>query len=273
MKNNKIIGIVLIFIVILLAIIFMPNINTLFNNKEENSIKDIILPIKKDEELNEVKIYDLTSDLVINRKELTLSNVSYEENILKFDVTNISGKTIDNEDKFFIELYDNTRFIKRYLLVISKLGINQTTSFNYYVTNINKISLVKKSINDYPFYEVGKNSDNKYVLSCNSSKTDYTYYFDETNKLKSITSMMKVFSLSDNYLETKIDYKNKAINLDLINGIDATFQETLEGFDYIVKYDLSSVNVNDLNDSTIFQNDTLSKVVKFEMESQDYSCK
>ena len=276
-KKNSPILLIILFFVVLAFIFFMPNISKLFDKDPETIVDDgkmQTFDVIKDDQAS---LYDYSNDLVINYDGVSLSNFDLT-NGLTFTLTNNKNSVLlYSENKYYVELFDNNNMlVKRLLLVFDKkLNPEEKYQFTFDKVSFSKISLVKKTINDYPYVELTKNTEDEYQLVCkNDHNEEYTYYFDIDAKLLKIKyTLFKTKSSDQSYLIDAINYKNKAIDLDTKEGIDATFQESLNGFDYINIYDLENVDSKDLNSSYLFAKDTLSKVVNFEVSSQGFTCK
>ena len=273
-NNKSNLPLIIIFAIILVFIFFMPNIIKLFDKDptsvtpDETSKKTHVYTPVEDNQ-----IYNFTNDLVINYDGIAIKNFDLS-NGLSFDLVNNKSNSLTNNDHYFIELYDNDETsLERLYLAIDK-NIAPTTKKNYLFgsKSFNKIKVVKKSTSDYPFVDKVKNDNNEYVLTC-TGKDTYTYTFDSDMKLTTIKytfTQNKTDGL--NYMEDAITYKNKAIDLDTINGVDATYQEGLNNFDFLVIYNLSSITNNEVFSNKIYPLDTELRVVSFEMNSQEYTC-
>ena len=276
-KKNSPVLLIVLFFVVLAFIFFMPNISKLFEKDPETIVDVDTKKSYDDDSKNMVNIYDYTNDLVINYDGLSLSDFDLS-NGLAFTLTNNKESTLlYNDTKYYVELFDNANMlVKRLLLSFDKkINPGEKYQFNFDSVSFSKISLVKKTVNDYPYVELTKNENEEYQLTCSNSNNEvYTYYFDVNAKLLKIKyTLFKEKTNNQDYLVDAINYKNKAIELDTKDGIDATFQESLNGFDYINLYDLDLVKAENLDNNFLYQKGTLSKVINFEVSSQGYICK
>lgn len=275
-NNNKSnISLIIFFALILVAIFFMPNIMKLFDKDpkpvtsgEESKKTHVYTPVLDN------PIYSFTTDLSINYDGITINNFDLT-NGFAFQLVNNKEESINNSDHYFLELYDNdeTLLERLYLYIDNTMVPKAKKSFNFSTKSFNKIRLVKKAYSDYPYVNIAKTEEEEYILTCTGSDT-YTYIFDKDMKLNQIKySYVEAKTSGLDYMNNAITYKNKAIDLDTVNGIDATYQEGLNNFNFLAIYYLSSITDNNVYNNKIYPLNTELKVVNFEMNSQEYICK
>ena len=275
-NNNKSnISLIIFFALILVFIFFMPNIIKLFDKdpvtispNEESKKTHVYTPVEENQ------IYSFTNDLSITYDGVTIKNFDVTDGF-GFELINNKNTSLTTDDHYFLELYDNdeTLLERLYLYIDKTVTPNAKKSFKFSAINFNKIKLVKKAYSDYPFVSVTKNNQDEYALTCTGNDT-YTYIFDENMKLTQINySYSEAKTDGFDYMNHAISYKNKAIELDTINGIDATYQEGLNNFNFLAIYYLSSITDQHIYNNKIYPLNTESKVIGFEMNSQEYICK
>lgn len=250
-KNGNSLWIVIIFVVLIIFIIFLPDIKDLLTNSNvDTTISEKSNKLKKKPEESNFKMYEYVQDMEISNGDIWFRNINYENGMLSLNTNNIS-------DKYYIELYSGSnKFLKRYLITSNSFSVECNVDFS-------NIAIVKKTINDYPVVDV---KDNKLICYDQYAKYEFNFIDD---KLNDIVETVNVANTDNNYQTLKDKYKNKSLEANLMDGINSSFQEDLMGFSYLTKYDLkNSFN----NDKMIYQKDTLAKEIKFEAESMNYKC-
>ncbi len=274
-NNNKSnLPLIFIFVIIFIFIFFMPNIMKLFD-KDPTPISGS-QDNNKAKEVNPVEIstlYDYVDGLEIKYDEVKIDKFDLT-NGFTFTLTNNKTVSLTSNDHYFLELYDNdeTLLERLYLAIDQNMAPATHRQYAFSSKQFNKIKLVKKNVSDYPYVSKELNDNNEYVLTC-IGKDTYTYTFDSNMKLNHIKySYIENKTDGLNYMEDAILYKNKAIELDTINGVDATYQESLNHFDFLALYNLSSITDKKIYNNKVYPLDTELKVVSFEMNSQEYTC-
>ena len=277
-KNKSVLPIIIFFGLLFGVVIFLPNLKAYLNDAKVVSVSSEKKKETKKEEQpvkNEL-IYDFNTDMNLTEDSVTINNFNTANNSLTFTLTNGRTTILNNNEKFYIELYDqNNLLLKRIMLYFEKpISPNEKVPFTFDLINFKRISFVKKDINDYPYVDKVLNENNMYELTCTGKNDSYTYYFNKNQELiKTKYTLTKTKTDDIAYLDQVIEYKNKAITLDTKEGIDATFQETLTSFDFLVIYDLDKVKYDEIKSNTLYPLNSKLKVVNFEMSSQDYICK
>lgn len=274
-NNNKSnLPLIFIFVIIFIFIFFMPNIMKLFDKDPETiSSGDTSKKSHTYSPIEENPMYDFATDLEIKYDEVKIDEFDLT-NGFTFTLTNNKTISLTSNDHYFLELYDNdeTLLERLYLAIDQNMAPATHRQYAFSSKQFNKIKLVKKNVSDYPYVNKELNDNNEYVLTC-IGKDTYTYTFDSNMKLNHIKySYIENKTDGLNYMEDAILYKNKAIELDTINGVDATYQESLNHFDFLVLYNLSSVTDKKIYNNKVYPLDTELKVVSFEMNSQEYTC-
>lgn len=276
-KNKSVLPIIIFFGLLFGVVIFLPNLKKYLNDAKVVSVSSEKKKVDKKEE-QPVKtdlIYDFNAEIALTEDGITVNNFDVS-NGLSFTLTNGRTTILNNNEKFYLELYDqNNLLLKRIMLYFEKpVSPNEKINFNFDLINFKRISFVKKDINDYPYVDKVVNENNMIELTCTGKSDSYIYYFNKDQELiKTKYTLTKNKTEDIAYLDQVIEYKNKAITLDTKDGIDATFQETLTNFDFLVIYDLKEVKYDEIKSNTLYPLNSKLKVVSFEMSSQDYICK
>lgn len=210
---------------------------------------------------------------------ITISNFVMNANGLSFTVTNTSeNRFYFNKDNYFLELYteDNTlleRIILSDVVVASKnnmvleYAISDTTR-----NNMNKLLFVKKDRVMYPDIMLEKNENQEELLTCIKGGETITYTFKE-EKLNRITEAVNYAITDSNYSVLLEQWKTDSEKLNSLEGITSMFVNTGNGFLVNTVIDLKTVKNSNLENVHYYPNETLAKVVKFEMEARGFGCK
>ena len=274
--------IIVLFGFILIFIFFLPTItNYIKGNNKETIYETPHTDPKPEEPLipeEETKMYTIEDALSISLEEnINLSQFVLNEDILSFQVTNMGTNRFDfDAENYFLELYSSdSTLLERILLegVVNRgasLTINVSLNNNS-VENVEKISFVTKEVTDYPNVNLRVNELEEEVLTCSNSIETLTYKF-QNEKLFEITDNVNVNSNNKEYLNLFNEWKVKTETLNNIDGVTSVFVDTGSNFVANTTIDLKTAKLKN-EGKYYYENETLAKVVHFEMESRGFSCK
>lgn len=276
------VGILLVFIFFLPTIVDFikgsnekPDYSTTGNqNQGNNKNQD-----NDNENENDNTFYTFSSTLAISLEEkLKADTFSLTGNSLSFGITN-SGDTryYFNRENYFLELYsEEETLLERVILsdiVVSK-GESEVVTYSLNPTTaleMKKLKFTKKEIADYPNVTLEKNENEEEVLVCKKDNQTITYKFQEA-KLFSITDIVNYSSNTVDYAALLQNYRTTSDALNSREGIQSVFVDAGNGFVVNTTIDLKTAKLE--NDDSVFYypNETLAKVVKFEMDARGYQC-
>ena len=130
-----------------------------------------------------------------------------------------------------------------------------------------------KSYEEYPSFNPQTTEDGKSSLTCTSLDTTHkiTYNF-QNNALSNIVSSIDLASTIPDYEQIALNYQTQALTYNSKPGIISNFLIFNEGFNVTTNVDLSVASRSYIFEADTFSKNTEPKVVKFEMESQGYTC-
>lgn len=289
-KRRGPLGGILLMGLFIAVVIFLPEISEyaskLLNN---NSITPSPVtpvaptPVDPDEPTgNDETFYDFSTSLKIAKDDVELTDFVLDttNNTLSYSVVNPSKSTTNMEElNYFLEVYDSNRT----LLERVKLTSIESLAGGAYQTEVSDINaetasnmhsllLLKKSESDYPVVELNVNSDNEGSLVCTRGFEEVTYHFNK--------GLLKNVKHSYNYDNTHEDYNTvyesvntTASTYNRKTGVTSVFNGDTEKFSVITNVDLESASRTYIFKADTFKLDTEPKVVKFEMEAQNFTCK
>lgn len=281
-KKSNIGRVIFIFIAFILVIYFINDISVFINNLLGKKSAVSIQELADEENINihhgenkakeDIVYYTLNDNLEISYNDVLFNNFKYSNNILVFDVVNITSKNIDlTNKKLFLELYNsNKTLLERFKIDINTLNHNTKTSFEFVSkNNFDYLVITEKNTNDYPPVNLNENNG---TLSCYKDNETIIYTFNN-NELLSIKHSIVDNNVNDlNYSSREGLYQNKVMIYNNINGITATFNSTVNGYSAVFTIELDKANLSTISEKYYYSYKEQAKVVKFEMQTYGFSC-
>ncbi len=281
--NQSPVFILVLFGLLLAFIFFLPTITNYIKGEDETTSYETPKETPKEEEPlapeEEIKMYSLSDTLSISLEDkVTLNQFSLTDEALSFQVTNNNQTRFDfDAENYFLELYteDNT-LLDRILL---EDVVNRETSLTIIVSlssttieNVEKISFVQKETSDYPNVVLEKNESDETILTCTNAIETLTYKF-QNEKLYEVEESVSVNSANKDYLTLLNDWKVRSESLNALDGVTSVFVDTGVSFVANTTVDLKTAKIAKNENKYYYSNETLAKVINFEMESRGFSCK
>ena len=280
-KKSNIGRVVFIFIALGLAIYYINDISIFINNLLGRKTADTIQNAGSDSEepdkigtenpsgneTEDVKYYDYSNALAITEGNLTLNN---------FNIVNTSSNSVNMAgNKYFIELFDeNKTLLNRFKTDIGTISANANISFSFNLTNpnIRYVAFSQKTIQDYPPLELQKDSTGNATLTCKKENETIIYTF-LNDELKKISHTISDNNITDVEYENRLNsYQNKVNNYNSLNGISALLNNNVSGYTVVFNIDLTTANVNNLDEKYYYSHLTKANIVNFEMETYGFTC-
>ena len=252
-------------------------VNNIVNKNKENKEKE------QEEKKDEQVYYEVDQNVTFAFEDLRFNNISKEysdDYYLLFDLTNTKDETYNFDENYYIELYTAEKtLLERAKLVSDAKAMNNQAlriklpiSENSY-NNVILISIVKKTLKDYPEVVLNSKQDDYNVLTCDNSNNQISYYFKE-DKLVKISDVYN-YTLVDinSYNEILKTKQNLAASYNNVVGVSSNITDSNSSFTMNTQIDLETANINNLNNKYYYKKNTVSKTVKFEMEAMRYTCK
>lgn len=292
-KKKSSIGTFIIITIFVVAIIFLPEISSYVTGLVSEwlgtgttSSKPSTPVTPTPEEPNETEnyadtFYAFDTSLSIKRDDITVSDfvIDLENNTLTYEITNNSDTYQNIEDlNYYLELYTaDKRFMERIKLV-HDLYLN-SGSFKTFTSNISsnastslgQVVLLKKQTSDYPILELTPNENGEEILLCTRVNEEVTYKF-ENNLLKEMVHEYTYDATSEDYQEVFTNYRSLSNTYNNKTGISSDFFDNTSSFTVATLVNLNEASRTYIFNADTFKLDTESKVVNFEMESQNFTC-
>ena len=285
-KQKSPVILIFIFLIFVSVALFLPDITNyvesyLNGNKTNSNKPNINKPVVDNEEQEEpeVKYYDYTSDLRITHESFTISNIEILDSQIKFDITNNTNTSLDLEkSKYYLELYSSdTTLIQRIKISYGEISANGTNSYNYDLDegvayNLAKLFVATKTEADYPEAIIKTDESGNGTLVCTKGYETITYTFGN-GYLVNIKDVVDYPATNDiNYSNMLQDYQILATTYDNIEGISSTIIPLEAGFTFTAVIDLRSADIKQIENNNYYSYRTEAKIVKFETESNGFSC-
>ena len=286
-KKKSNVGRIIFMLLILFAVVYYIDDVTIFINNllgmqtseniEDNANKHNVNLPDPNANKDVVEYKELADNISFQNNSLTFENFKYNNNQLTFQITNKTDNNIDlTNKKIFLETYDaleDKKLIDTYKIKIGIVKSNDNLSYTLNIKNNFKvISIVEKSIDSYPNVSLTPNSDGLATLSCtkNYDRIDYVFAGDS---LKELTHSYSYNDINDANYQTELNnYQALVNNYQNKEGITANFNSTEYGFTATIKIDLEKANLDYINNDYYYGFKEKAKVVKYEMELNDFKC-
>lgn len=278
--------VLILFGFILVFIFFLPTIANLI--KAPNEKPDYSLLEKPQENNQEEKpreepknsYYQYSDTLSIDLEEkIKINEFALVGNTLSFKVTNANETRFSfQKDNYFLELYSEEDTLLERIYLGDTTVSRETDMVLQFALNSNtalymkKLSFAKKEITDYPNVTLEKNENEEEVLTCTKDKETLTYKFQK-EKLFSISHVVNYSSTISNYESILNTWQTNSEKLNNMTGITSIFVDAGTGFVVNTTIDTKTAKLNEVENTSYYPNETLAKVVSFEMEARGFSCK
>lgn len=291
-KQKSPLAMIILFGILVIFIIFMPQIIELANKylgTNLNANTGVIIENTNNTSNNttntvsnnENVLYSLTDDLSIKMDDLQFMNFKkVKENnkyTLTFDIKNNGSSSYKFTKKLYLEFYNsNSTFISRTLLDYSdSISSSATVNVSANITSEDyetgyKLALILRSDDDYPNVTLSNN-----LLTCSNDNDKILYYFLDSKLIK-INETLTYVKGSDAILYNNdlMNYKQTVSKLDALDGVESALTETENGFIISLIIDYNTATYSALSYKTnIYDKNTLASVISFEMGAKYYSCK
>ena len=283
------VGIVIFFGILILVALFLPKISEFFH-KEENigpitssSEKNPVITPDVDEETEEenIEYFEISDDKTYTINKLNISKIFLQEEnneyFLNFTLTNNTDMSISSNDKYFIELYDYKKtYIERINAGIVSVPSKESKDFSVEISqkayNDSKLFLMtKKSEKEYPAVKLDYSSGITATMECikNNDKLTYTFKKDKLIEFKEELSISNENSNYDNLLSEYQSLYEKNVKND---EIEVSFKNNPSSFYFQMNVDLEKEGTSKINYNKLYKKDTSVSTIKFEIESEGYTC-
>ena len=286
-KQKSPIAMIFLFGILILFIMFMPNVLELANEyfgtnfaindgAEANNNEE-----QKEEETPKVDetyyTIDSSSTIKLDRVEIT-NFVKDNAGKLNFVIKNTGTVMYKTDKKVYLDFYDDSNTIigRRYLDTFKEIsgGISNNYSLDILgdiENSATKLRLVLRSDDDYPSVTLTNNQ-----LVCEKDNDSITYYFD-TNRL---TRIYESFTYDRTYVDDVtysndlLMYQSRVNNMNS-TGITSVLTNNETGFIVTtsIDYNNGAVYSSLVYNTNYYEANTYAKVVSFEMNAKGYICR
>lgn len=282
-RRKSSVGTVLILGVFIVAVVFLPQISELIENYKSSKqpttvikpkpVKPVV-PVEPEEEEN---FYAFGDNLVVTNNDISVSNfvIDEKELTISYDITNNLNQSQNIEElNYYLEIFNKEQTLVERVKLASEytLASDAFQSFKRNIslesaTTIGYISILKKVTSDYP--DVSLHDTN--VIVCLRDHEKVTYKFNE-NKLKEVTSEISYVTTDTDYEKYREENIKKSNSYNNQMGISSTNFQYTGGYNITTNCNLSEMARTYIFHADTFTLDTEPKVVKFEMEAQNFKC-
>lgn len=280
-KKGNITFLIVIFVLLLAAVFFSPYVSQYISKIKDNesSSAPITNSDKTDDNVDQDdnKNYDIVDyksdmslvldDLIVNNLIISLGNLSYK-------VTVSEGKSLDlSLHKYFIEFYNDDTLITRRKLESLKLDskVVKEYSYSFDYQNINKVSLVEKTVDEYPSVNIEEDENSNQVMICQNDVETITYTFSK-DKLYKISDEIKININLDTYDSLYENYSSIVNKYNAYKGYSSNISVLDDNVIFTFVLDLNFADTSLSSSNYYYKKDTSPSIVKFELEAQSFKC-
>lgn len=282
---------ILLFVILaifLVVALFLPDINNYITNymSEKNNNKEQVVNPNKDNEEENVpqeeendSLYDYAENMEIKADLFGITNIVKKDDSITFNINNATDKELVLDDyKYFLEIYSSEKMLlQRIKISYGTYKANESKEFIYELnndakSNIAKIAVLKKTVDDYPEIELTLDDTNNGILTCVKDYETITYTFGNEYLTKISNIVNEPYSSDIAYTTDLQQYQVLAATLNNYEGVSSTLINNETGFTYTTLIDLRTANIVEIENNNFYEYRTLAKVVKFETESNGFTC-
>lgn len=287
-KKNNIGRVIIIFIAFLIAILYLPEITVFFNNtfglhtaptiKDNND--DDKTPSKDSEEkpVEEKAVYhEITPSLEISEDNFKLNTFQLVNGNLSFNIVNSTDASLDlSKTNYFMETYnENSTLLERYKVDLGVLGAKktETITINMSKDGVKYIVFASKTVDDYPVMELPKDELGYANITCKKDYRTLTYNFKNDELVKVKDEIVYDFRVEDTtYTEKFTSYQSMCTSYDLVDGVSAAFNSSVNGFTAAIEIDMAVAKIDSLKEKHYYKYKEIPKVINFEMQTYGFTC-
>lgn len=282
-KKANIFGIIWIFIIFAIfvaGVIYLPDITAYINNylnpetTEPSGGKSDTPKDNSDNTDNKVVEYTIASDLEITEEKFKISNISIENNNIKFKITNLTSEVLElKKEHFFINLYNENKKLLQRIYLQDVVSPNSETDGTYFLTDNGAtiLSLVNINESDYPVHIVEANEKGVATLTCIKENEKIEYVL-ENNKVNVTNLIYEVSVLDANFNSILSNYQIMQSTYNSIEGVSSKMSVNNNILTFETIINLKTVKNDALNLKVVYPNGTDAKVIYFENTASGYTC-
>ena len=279
------IGTIILFILFILIIYFLPDIQKaykeyLYNKAFSNNTINNTVPNDKNLEnntttenvTNEV-IYDFNSDNKIEINELSFTNIKFDAGNISFIINNNGDIDINlTENGYFMKLYDENNSLQKIVKINENVNSKSSKNFSYKI-NITPTKYLIEQIEekDYDLVMLNVDSENKSTLTCNNDIETLTYYFQD-DKLYKLEDHIKYSKTNSDYESMYNKYYSYVISYNIENGISTSISSNSSefAFSFLIDYNQFTKTIDNIY---YYKKDISPIKINYEMKAMDFDCK
>ena len=279
------IGTIILFILFILIIYFLPDIQKaykeyLYNKAFSNNTINNTVPNDKNLEnntttenvTNEV-IYDFNSDNKIEINELSFTNIKFDAGNISFIINNNGDIDINlTENGYFMKLYDENNSLQKIVKINENVNSKSSKNFSYKI-NITPTKYLIEQIEekDYDLVMLNVDSENKSTLTCNNDIETLTYYFQD-DKLYKLEDHIKYSKANSDYDSMYNKYYSYVISYNIENGISTSISSNSSEFAFSFSIDYNQFTKT-IDNIYYYKKDISPIKINYEMKAMDFDCK
>lgn len=285
-KKYSWIGTVVLFILFILVIYFLPDIqkayreylyNKAFSNNTTNTIPSQGDNNDGNETVNNTnikntQIFSIDSNSNITIDNIIFNNLKYSENNISFEATSNSDNELNLSDEgYFLRLYDDDNIIKT-IKINGVISAKASKSFGYLIdVQPTRYSIVKLDEKDYDLIMLSVDSENKSSLTCSNSNETVVYYFQD-DLLYKLEDTVVYETSNANYSEMYSKYTSYVNSYSGKPGIETSLSSNSLRLNFTLSIDYLQF-YQKIDNIYYYAKDTSPIKVNYEMNAMFFDCK
>ncbi|MGN1379706.1 MAG: hypothetical protein ACI4XR_04885 [Bacilli bacterium] len=284
-KKHGWIGSVILFVLFILIIYFLPDIqkaykeylyNKAFNNNTINNTiptdDNIENNTTSENTINEV-LYDINNENQIEINDTTFTNIKFDAGNISFIINNNGDTDINLTEKgYFMKLYDENSYLQKIIKINENVNSKSSKSISYKLDIIpSKYLIVQINEEDYDLIMLTVDSENKSSLTCNNEIETLIYYF-QNDKLYRLEDHIKYSKINSDYESMYNKYYSYVVSYNIENGISTSISSNENEFAYSFSIDYNQFTKN-IDNIYYYKKDVSPIKINYEMKAMDFDCK
>lgn len=233
------------------------NTNVNINNTVDNTINE--------EPQKEITYLVLNTDNSVTFDDVTFNDISYQNNNISVNIISKTNSTLYlNKLSYFINIYNENKELLKTVFFYE--NINGRLSKTIEVNNAYYYNIVSLKDEDYPYFTLEPDENDKTYLTCDRNQTTITYTFAD-EKLSNIEDKITINDPDDNI---KNQYESLKTTYEVNNGVTVSITNG-NPYIFVVNVDLKLYNGN--IKTYYFDRNAYAREIKYKLEAMNFTCR
>lgn len=272
--------ILIMFVIIIGFVFFIPEVYQRFNTQLADILgigsknKPNTVENNNVDTSNVSEYYQLGSNSMITFNDITISNISLEDNILSLTISSENIVDLDSLN-YYLDFYKERKtFLGRRILTGTITG---SKNFEIDVSNLDVTTttyMQVSHIDDSVIESINLHTDESGLgeFTCTNDDTSYTYLFYYGGLVK-FTKKYTYSNENLNVYSTELTkYKKLEKQYNELSGVTSSIAESSNTFIYTLELDYETIENYKIDEDYKYNKGAKDNIIKFKMEARGYSC-